>query len=225
MLNVQPAVEAIMRARACVPAERSVLVAVSGIDGSGKGYVSERVASALQEHELRTAVVNIDGWLRLPHERFSESDRGEHFYRNAIRFEELFSELVLPLRDQRSRRVTMDFVEETATRTRRHTYDFEDVDVILLEGIFLLKRVLRAHHDVSIWIDCSFATALERAISRAQEGLAPEATTHAYRTIYFPAQEIHALRDQPREAATLIIPNERTNGPARNPPSMELQPC
>jgi hypothetical protein len=42
--------------------------------------------------------------------------------------------------------------------------------VVVVEGIYLLKRELRAHHDVSLWIDCSFETALERALAREQEG-------------------------------------------------------
>jgi uridine kinase len=225
MPNLQPVVDAILRARGLAPAERSLLAAISGIDGSGKGYVSERLAAALRARGLGVAVINADGWLRLPHERFSEANPGEHFYRHAIRFDELFGELVLPLRDQRSCRVTMDFVEETATRTRRHTVEFDDVDVIILEGIFLLKRELRAHYDLSIWVDCSFATALQRAIARGQEGLNAEATARAYRRIYFAAQEIHFSRDGPRMAATLIIGNDRANRPAGAPQPVELQPC
>ena len=61
----------------------------------------------------------------------------------------------------------------------------------MLEGIYLLKRALQAHYDLSVWIDCSFETARGRAVARAQEALPPEATVSAYQTIYFPAQKIH----------------------------------
>lgn len=79
---------------------------------------------------------------------------------------------------------------------------------MVLEGIYLLKRALRAHYDLSVWIECSFATALERALARQQEGLPPEDTVRAYQTIYFPAQEIHLARDDPRGAATLVVVND-----------------
>ena len=42
----------------------------------------------------------------------------------------------------------------------------------------------------------------------AQEGLSRDATVEAYRTIYFPAQEIHFARDDPRGAATAIMNND-----------------
>jgi uridine kinase len=120
----------------------------------------------------------------------------------------MFAQLVLPLRDHRSLRVEVDFAEETAVAYRKHTYEFQDIEVIVLEGIYLLKRAFQTYYDLSVWIDCSFETALKRALARGQEGLPPEATVSAYRTIYFPAQELHVVRDDPRTAATAIVDND-----------------
>jgi uridine kinase len=202
-----------MDARRSVPAQRSVLAAITGIDGCGKGYVTARLVNALREKGIRVAGINIDGWLNLPNKRFDPANLAEHFYLHAVRFEEMFAQLILPLRDQRSLRIEADFAEETATEYRRHVYEFEDIDVIALEGIYLLKCAFLAHYDFSIWIECSFETALERAIARAQEGLPPADTVRAYRTIYFPAQEIHFHRDNPKDAASIIVNNDARLGP------------
>ena len=103
--------------------------------------------------------------LNLPGTRFDHSNPADHFYEHAIRFEELFTQLVLPLRDARSLRLEADFAEETATEYRRHVYEFTDLDVVVLECIYLLKRAFVRHYDLSIWIECSFETALERAVA------------------------------------------------------------
>jgi len=95
---------------------------------------------------------------------------------------------------------------------RRHIYQYECVDVILLEGIFLLKQAFQSFYDLLYWIDCSFDTALERASARGLEGLSPEETARAYRRIYFPAQEIHFRRDNPRAAATVIFNSDISGG-------------
>jgi uridine kinase len=79
---------------------------------------------------------------------------------------------------------------------------------VLVEGIFICKRRYRSQFDLAVWIDCSFETALERALLRAQEGLPPAETTMAYETIYFPPQRIHFERDDPRDAADGMIPND-----------------
>ena len=212
MLDVEPAVNLILAyvsRLACVSRVRAVLAAITGIDASGKGYVTERIAERLREHGKRVAVINADGWLELPARRFSADNPAEHFYAHAIRFDEMFAQLVLPLRDRRSLHLEADLADPTGANVyRRHTYDFAQIDVVLLEGIFLLIPAYRKHYDLSFWVECSFETALERGVQRAQEGLPPAETIREFETIYFPAQRIHLERDQPRLAATAIIVND-----------------
>ncbi len=206
--SLESAIHRITQTRLTVASDRAVLVALTGVDGCGKGYIARKIAHALEAQSLKIATINIDGWLNLPPVRFSQSNPAEHFYQYAFRFKQMFSELVLPLREGRSHHLEADFTEETAADYRKHQYDFEAIDIILLEGIYLLKREFQAYYDLSFWIECSFETALQRAIDRGQEGLSPQATVAAYQSIYFPAQEIHFQQDTPRLAATSIINND-----------------
>src|ERR1043165_60513 len=118
----------------------AVLVGLSGIDGAGKGFLAAELRRELERSALRVALINVDGWLNLPAIRFSPDDPAEHFYRHALRLDELFSDLVLPLRLRRTHRLVARHAEETATDYCDHLYDFREVDVVLLEGIFIYKR-------------------------------------------------------------------------------------
>jgi uridine kinase len=149
MVDIDAAVEMILAGRRRVPAHESMLVAVSGIDGSGKGYVTERIIACIQRKSLHAVTVNVDGWLNFPSRRFHKERPEEHFYRHAIRFDDMFEQLILPLKRQRSIRVEADLAEETATVYHRHVYDFRDVNVIVLEGIYLLKRTFRRYYDLA----------------------------------------------------------------------------
>jgi uridine kinase len=206
--DIDALARAVLGARQSVPARESLLVAISGVDGSGKGYVAERLVSSLSARGLNAVTLHADDWLSLPHERFNEDRPAAHFYRHAIRFDEMFEQLVLPLKHTRSVHVDVDFAEETASEYKRVSLRYENVDVIVLEGIYLLKRAYRELYDFSVWIDCGFETALERALVRAQEGLGPDATTRAYETIYFAAQLIHFRLDDPRATADAILIND-----------------
>jgi uridine kinase len=207
-VTVAAAVDSIERERRSLPAYRALLVGLTGIDGSGKGYIARQLTDALESRGHRVATINVDGWLSLPDVRFSKANPAEHFYLHALRLEEMFSTLVRPLRDRRGVRLAADVARETDSEYRQQLYEFVDIDVIVLEGIYLLKRAYQSEYDLSIWIDCSFETALQRAVARAQEGLAPDDTIAAYLKIYFPAQLIHAERDHPRDAASYILPND-----------------
>ena len=208
MSGIEEVVRKILERRANIPDTRSLLVGVSGIDGCGKGYLAAQLQAHLALHSVIPTILNVDGWLNLPQKRFDPSAPAVNFYENAIRLDQFFSKLVLPLRDRRSVHLVADFVEETASDYRKHAYDYEDVSVVVVEGIFLFKPQYRKYFDLTIWVDCSFPTALARAIDRAQEGLSPASTIAAYDTIYFPAQRIHLAQDKPREHADLIFEND-----------------
>lgn len=208
MITIDRVIDRIIDRRAEVPRDRCVLIGISGIDGSGKGHVALQIEARLALNSISAAKINVDGWLNLPDKRFNLTEPAKHFYQNAIRFEEFFDQLVLPLRNQRSVSLVADFTEETAQRYRKHEYSYRNPDVVLIEGIFLFKREYRKLFDLAIWVDCSFSTALARALERKQEGLPPALTIRAYDTIYFPAQRIHLEKDHPREAADLVFAND-----------------
>jgi uridine kinase len=210
MLEDASVISAILEKRKALSPHRALLVGISGIDAAGKGFVAARIAQSLEKHGIRPAVINVDGWLNLPHIRFHPRNPAEHFYEHAIRFEEMFERVVLPLRDTRHIDAQSDFAEETAIEFRKHRYQFHNIDVVVIEGIFLFKLAYRHHFDLTIWVDCSFAVALQRAIARGQEKLSPRDTERAFETIYFAAQRLHLDRDDPRGAAEFILTNDKS---------------
>jgi uridine kinase len=205
---VSAIIDAVVTRRAGYPPAMALLIGLSGIDGSGKGDLASHVVAALSARQQKVALINVVGWLNLPAVRYDAGRPAENFYENALRLDELFAQLVLPLRSERRVRLTMDWGDETATAPRRYTYEFDDLDLIVVEGIYLFKRAYRGHFDLAVWVDCSWETALERAIARSQEGLSPNETVQAYHTIYFPAQRVHFKRDDPRGSADLVVPND-----------------
>src|SRR5258708_14751530 len=102
MLDPQIFCNKIFDVRRALQRDRSVLAAITGIDGAGKGYLTAQLVKTLQANGVRAATVNIDGWLNLPNKRFDLSNPAEQFYLHAIRFDEMFTQLFLPLRDRRS---------------------------------------------------------------------------------------------------------------------------
>ena len=207
-MTIDDLITKVLERRAVTSDNRSLLVGVSGIDGSGKGYLAAQMKARLALHAVSSVILNVDAWLNLPEKRFDQTAPALNFYENAIRFDEFFMRLAIPLRDRRSVHLEADFIEETASHFQTRIYDFKDVPVILVEGIFLFKPQYRNYFDLAIWIDCSFPTALARAIDRAQEGMSAANTIAAYETIYFPAQRIHMAQDKPRETADLTFDND-----------------
>lgn len=191
-----------------IDVSRSMLVAMSGIDGAGKGYLAHKLERELIAAGLRVATLNVDPWQNPQTLRFGGPDAGRHFYEHALRLDAFFEQLVLPLRQARSIRLEARLIRTDVDVWHDGVYDFRDVDVVLAEGIFLLKRGLRHHYDLRVWIECSFETALRRALLRNQEGLPPERIRMDFERIYFAAQRHHFAVDAPRTHADCVIFND-----------------
>lgn len=206
--NLAKLIEIILEKQKRIHLKSSLLVGISGIDASGKGFITARLADKIRRRGFNVANINIDGWLTLPHLRFNPLQPAENFYKNGLRFDEMFEKLILPLKENRSVNLTADYTAETATAYRPHHYIYQDIDIILLEGIFLFKKEFKNYFDLKIWIECGFETALQRAVSRGQESLSPADTIEAYKTTYFPAQTLHFARDLPQRNVDHIFYNE-----------------
>lgn len=206
-MNIKDLADSILQKQSELLVDRGFLVAVSGIDGSGKGYITEKLINALNHQNIHAISINLDAWHKLPTERFNPQHAALHFYHHAFNFDDLFQQLILPLKSQRMINLTT-VLTGIAGIPQTYHYQFKNVDVILLEGIFLLKRSLQHFYDFKIWIDCSFETALARAIQRNQEDISPEQIIEDYQKIYFPAQKVHLVIDNPKSITDTIYIND-----------------
>jgi pantothenate kinase-related protein Tda10 len=65
MIDLAGPVAAVASLHRALSVERALLVGISGIDGSGKGFIATRVRDRLERLDLRVALLNVDGWLNL----------------------------------------------------------------------------------------------------------------------------------------------------------------
>jgi uridine kinase len=184
------------------------VVAISGIDGSGKTRTAMRLGAQLESRGIRTAVLNLDAWHTSRAERFSSHDSAQVFYERAFRWSEFFATLLEPLVRHGSIDRTLEVrrLDDDSLFLKR--YHYRDVTVVLVEGIFLFRREYVDRYDLRVWIDCSFETALARAYSRNQEQLSRPDLEREYAEVYFAAQKLHFELDCPRRVAHLIVSND-----------------
>ena len=184
-----------------------LIVGLSGIDGSGKGYLSKLMAEELNLQGLKTTIIGIDSWLQPPSKRFSMTNQAKHFYENGFRFKEMKDMLFAPLKQNGKVHFTAKHSSPTNGEDLiDYEYSIANFDIIIFEGIFLFNGMF--DFDYKIWIDCSKETALKRALIRNQEGLSETGLRRDYRNIYFAAQDIHFEKDFPEKQADYILNND-----------------
>jgi len=189
-------------------------VAISGIDAAGKGYISKQLKEAIEANGHRVALIHIDPWQNPIPVRLKKENAAENIYENMFRWDELFDQLVFPLKRNKSIYLETKGIRTDADIYYPLIYDFVNIDILFVEGIFLLKQQYLPYFDYKIWIYCSFETGLQRAIQRNVEKLDEEAVLQDYQTFYYPAQRYHFEKDDPVRSADLVYDNNKNYAPA-----------
>ena len=187
-------------------------VAISGIDASGKGYVAKRLESELTRKGLRVANINVDLWQNPLLIRLAKENEAENFYQNVFRWNDVFNQLIIPLRKNRSIQLTSRLIASHADEYFDFEFNYTDIDILLIEGIFLFQQKYLEHYDYKVWIDCSFETGLQRALSRNVEKLTMERLIEDYGKYYYPAQRLHFNKDNPKALTDIIYCNDQLVG-------------
>ena len=194
------------------PHDHVFTVAISGIDASGKGYVAKRLEKRLTSEGLRVANINVDPWQNPIPIRLNEENPAENFYQNVFRWSDVFDQLIVPLRKNKSIQLTSRLIASHADEYFDFEFSYQNIDILLIEAILLFQKRLLRHYDYKIWIDCSFKTGLQRALKRNVERLTPERLVEDYGKYYYPAQRVHFRRDNPKELSDVIYCNDQLLG-------------
>ena len=183
-------------------------VAVSGIDGAGKGYITLQLQKALEKKGYKIANINTDPWQNPIAVRLQKENAAANVYENIFRWNDFFEQLILPLKVNKSIYLPTSGILSDADIYYPLTYNYSDVDIILIDGILLLKKEYLVHYDYKVWIECSFETGLRRAIKRNIEKLDVKRLIHDYETFYYAAQSLHFEIDDPKKAADVLYNND-----------------
>ncbi len=194
-------------------ASKAVLtVAISGIDGSGKGYITNLLQKELEERKYKIANINIDPWQNPIAVRLKKENAAVNVYENIFRWDEFFQHLIFPLQKNRGIYLETEGIRSDSNVYHPLVYNYNDLNILLIEGILLFKKVYQLYYDYKIWIDCSFETGLERAIARNIEQLPHDKLIEDYNTYYHPAQRYHFKKDNPMDLSDIIFCNDQLLG-------------
>jgi uridine kinase len=208
VIDVDGIVSQIRQRRAAPDAPRTLLVAVSGSDCAGKGYIAHQVGNILRHEEVRVAVVEPEAWVTSFEQHRAAANPAEHYYQHALQYADLSRMFLEPLKETGTVRLTTRIVHKADEEWIEYEYELERVQVAIVESVFLLKREYRPRYDLAYWIECGPDTALQRALARSPFGELDDGLEPEYRTIRWPAQAIHQERDEPKKLADGVLIND-----------------
>jgi len=145
-----------------------VLVAVDGVDGSGKTTFAGELAEELRRRGRAVVVIHADQFLNLSEVRYR---RGRHspdgFWLDSYDYDALEREVLIPFGpggDGRYRPAAVDPVLDVRVSPEQRQAAAGTVAVV--EGLFLHRDRLAARWDYSVFLDVPFAVSARRVADR-----------------------------------------------------------
>lgn len=189
---------------------RRVLVAVDGVDASGKTTLADRLA-ALVAPQRPVVRATIDSFHRPRAERYRRGrDSPEGCYCDSFDVEALGSRLLQPFARGDA------FVPAVFDHARDVPVDVSPKQappdgVLLVDGVFLQRPELAGSWDLAIHLRVPDEEVLRRAVVR--DGGRPAEVEALYRSRYLPAQRLYEAQSKPEESADVVLENSDVREP------------
>lgn len=186
--------------------EHPTLVAVDGVDGSGKTTFAERLATAYADRGRAVHVVHMDDFLNPRSVRYRRgSTSPEGFFNDTYDLAAFTTKVLDPLQPGADHAITLRAFDYLSDKP----VDDEPVEVppqavVVIEGMFLHRDELCTRWDMSIFLDVPFAVTVARM---AQRDGAPPDPEHPAWFRYLQGQRIYLATCKPTKRATYVIDN------------------
>ncbi|MBO9554257.1 MAG: uridine kinase [Cellulomonas sp.] len=194
------------------PLGRPVMVAVDGVDGSGKSVFAAELVAALRAAGRTVVAASVDGFHRPRDVRYRRGRSSpEGFWSDSYDYDALRTELLDPLAPagtRRFRRAVRD-VATDATLDLAHEHAADDT-VLVVDGIFLQRAELDAWWDLTVFLQVGFDETFRRMAVR--DGCPADPADPANRR-YVEGQRLYLAERDPAGRADVVVDNTDVGRP------------
>lgn len=199
-------VDVAMVADAVARLARPTLVAVDGVDGSGKTTFAERLLGELTARGRTALVVHLDDFLNPRAVRYRLGRHSpEGFFADTYDLAAFTAGVVEPLRPGGRRAILLrTFDHRTDRRLDEEPVTVPADAVVVVEGMFLHREELVDEWDVSVFLDVPFTVTAPRLALRDGSNPDPE---HPSMSRYVEGQRRYLSACRPADRATFVVEN------------------
>ena len=192
-------------------------VAIDGVDAAGKTTLADELADALQRSGRSVIRASLDGFHHPEEIRYQLGETSPlGYYRDSFNHAALIELLLYPLGPDGSllyKRLIFDFRQDGSIDA-----PFEQArtdQILLFDGVFLLRAELRPYWDFSIFVHADFEITVQRAMQRDLDLFgSAENVRKRYEKKYVPAQRMYLSEVEPERLADVVVNNNDPTQPA-----------
>jgi uridine kinase len=179
------------------PGER-LIVAVDGLSRAGKTTLVKKLGNLLKNMDISYFILHIDDFIVERSKRYNTgNDEWYEYY--TLQWDVLWLEEHLFEKLPRSPILRLPFYDSETDRQVLKEVAVGNASVIIVEGVFLLRKQWRDVFDYAVYLDCPREVRFSRESSPAQQNL------QKFEQRYWKAEDFYLETEAPMDNADLII--------------------
>lgn len=194
------------------PKDRPFLIGIDGISGSGKTTTSKNIVKTLEQLGYCVHRISFDNfWSSTDDCRAKKFNPEKPIVGGDYRWQKLRDEILMPLREKKP---VNCIVNDEAVVVDNYcvvdvvSYDnsLADNDVIIVEGVFVVRDELRKYFDYSIFIKLPRKTSFDRVLEREGDDM-----KQWYQDYWHHEENLYMKRQEPYTKVDWLIDEFKNN--------------
>lgn len=182
---------------------RPFIVGIDGLSGAGKTTFVNKLAAELRAQHMEPVIFHIDDHIVEREKRYHTGyEEWFEYYFLQWDVDLLTSCLFETL--HHSSRLTLPFYDKTTDTIASKRVTVTNKNLVLIEGIFLLRKEWWPLFDYRIFLDCPREIRLKRVLKREKLKENQEPTMQKYKRRYWPGEDYYLRQEQPAEKADQV---------------------
>jgi uridine kinase len=197
-----------------IKANNPLLIAIDGVDTSGKTTLADNIYNQLK-NESNALRVSIDKFHNPKEIRMRQGILSpEGYYEDSFNIHQIIEKVIKPIKNKNGTIISGIFDYKIEQNISVQEIPVSDDMIVIFDGVFLNREELYNFWDLSIFLDISFDTVMERAIKRDLTYFgSKDEVIKRYSLRYIPGQKLYLEKNNPKERSRIIIDNNNLDDP------------
>lgn len=181
------------------------LVGIDGLAGAGKTTLVKKLEERLKQ-KCPVIVLHLDDYIVEREKRYGTGHEEWYEYYYLQWDIEMLSERLFKKLQMHDGKLILPYYDKFADRINQKAISFSSDGIILIEGIFILRKEWKAFFDYTVFVDCPKEIRYQRVLERDKYIGDEQAVLEKYKRRYWPAEKYYLETEYPKRSADKIFP-------------------
>lgn len=187
-------------------ANKTFITGIDGLGGAGKTTYAQKLEDALKLAGMKVVLLHMDDFIHKRSVRYNKNKaEWDCYYNIQWRYDYVLENIFIPIHKGKEIHHMIEFYDKTQDVYHQRRLDIDADTILMIEGVFIQRPLLRNYFDYVIYLDVPKEKRLSRVLNRDTYLGNRDMILKKYINRYFPAEDKYVTEYNPIEKTDYIV--------------------